>query len=159
MRVWIVLAVFVTFLGARENPFIPAVTQDADAQQVQTTTLSPADERAAEPSPGPDVVNVERPVEKIDFKTIRFDVRSDRISIVTKDKLKKHFMVKAPTRIILNFNSSGNFPTQRQTVGTAGVKEIRMGAHKGYYSVVIELEKMSDYKIVPAPDGYTLILR
>lgn len=158
MRVWIVLAMFVTLLGARENPFIPAVTQQDRGQDIRESPLPSADEGASKPSPGPDVVNVESPAEKVDFKTIRFDVRSDRIGIVTKDRLKKDFMVKLPTRIILNFASNGTFPTRRQAVSTAPFKEIRMGAHKGYYSVVIELKSMADYKIIPTSDGYSLVL-
>jgi len=160
MRIPILLFVLMTLMYARENPFLPGPPPQTPAAITapETETALPEPEET-QPIPGPDESSDEPVAEIVDFKMIRFDLTEKEVRIQTKDKLKKHFAVKNPTRIILNFVSSKGFQTQRKSVSTAPFREIRVGFHEGYYSVVIEVDGSAGYRIVPTENGYTLTLR
>ena len=157
MRVVTILLLFLSVLGARENPFVPGATDTANTARPAVPDMPVGPEEAKEQ------LSTEEPVsgtesENVDFGLIRFSVSGGEIRIETKDRLKEHFAIKKPTRLILNFASSADFPTRRQTLHSAPFREIRVGVHKGYYSVVIELDSPARYKMTPTDSGYTLTL-
>ncbi|MHC3993422.1 AMIN domain-containing protein [Thiomicrolovo sp. ZZH C-3] len=95
----------------------------------------------------------------VNFQQARFLFSEGKVRIESKDKLAKHFVIRKPTRIILDFEANADFPTRKRKVNVAPFKEIRMGMHPGYYRVVIELHKHADYSVEPSKYGYTLTLQ
>ena len=158
MRVLTILLLLFAALDARENPFAAGAPQTAESAKptVPDMAAGAAEERstagAVEESP------TGGESENIDFGAIRFFISGGEVQIETKDRLKQHFAIKNPTRIILNFASDTGFPTRRQAMHLSPFHEIRVGAHKGYYSVVIELDSPARYKMTPTETGYTLML-
>ncbi len=162
-RFTILLLLIFSFLQARENPFVPAAvpTEEAGISDVQTPVangmkpeshaLKRSEKSAKAKMSGakPEVVN---------FQHIRFLVQSDGIKIETKDKLIKDFAIANPTRFILDFKSEADFPTRSRSLNSAPFKALRMGVHKGFYRVVIELDGKSGYTITPYKYGYLLTL-
>jgi hypothetical protein len=156
MRVLIICLFLLISLQARENPFVPLTDgTDKGARPAAPDRGVPAEvgrtAASGEEAPAGET-------ETVDFGVIRFFVSGGEIQIETKDRLKQHFAIKHPTRFILNFSSTADFPTRKQTLKLAPFHEIRVGAHKGYYSVVIELDSPARYKMRPADGGYALTL-
>ena len=135
MRSLTLLFLFAVLLSARENPFVPI------GSEVQKHTEAQTDAQ---------VVN---------FQYIRFLFSEGRLRIETKDRLKKHYAIHNPTRIILDFEGKSDFPSRQRRVDPAPFHEIRMGGHEGYYRTVIELDTPSDYGIEPFEYGYILTLK
>lgn len=157
MRVLFFLALLMTVLIARENPFAPGARESVNApsQEAPETVDSVEEDESVEMKGEPTAVSES---ENYDFGVIKFFVSGGVIQVETKDKLKEHLAVKNPTRFVLNFLSDSEFPTRRQILKLAPYHEIRVGSHKGYYSVVIELDSPARYKITPFDNGYTLVL-
>ena len=155
MRGIILFLLLLTLLGARENPFVPGSAADDAPPPLSPGTIVAVDDPDQE-APGPDVTVTEAPYETVDFGNIRFVMGEKEIRVETKDRIKQHFTVKNPTRIILNFTGGGDFPTRRQALKLPPYREIRVGAHEGYYSAVIELDGAARYRFAPSKEGYTL---
>jgi len=95
----------------------------------------------------------------VSLKFVAFYLKKNRLKIVTKDKLLRNFLVVKPHRIVCDFKRDtdiGSF--------IKGLKEgslftkIRIGTHKGYYRVVIELDGYYSYKLEHVSGGYMITL-
>ncbi len=93
------------------------------------------------------------------LKFISFYVNKNELKIITKDKLLRNFLLVKPHRIVCDF--------RRQTDIGSFVKngykkslftKIRIGTHKGYYRVVIELDGYYSYKLNHIAGGYMITL-
>ena len=161
MRFAIALLLMFSFLYARENPFVPVETSVKDTEGSSAVIPSAGEKKVQAPIPSAEnsakVQTSESKPEIINFQHIRFLVQSERIRIETKDKLIKDFTIANPTRFILDFKSEADFPTRSRTLNTPPFKGLRMGVHKGFYRVVIELDGKSTYTITPYKYGYLLI--
>ena len=157
MRILAIFLLMLAALGARENPFVPGAPDAAGAARPAVPDMPAASEEMA-PSAAQEEPVIASESESVDFGVIRFYVSGGEVQIETKDRLKQHFAIKNPTRLILNFASDTDFPTRKQALVIAPFREIRVGAHKGYYSVVIELDTPVRYKVKTAENGYTLML-
>ena len=70
------------------------------------------------------------------------------LKIVTKDPLLRDFMLVEPHRIVLDFKRDADFLTKVKVIKEgAPFTTIRLGNHRGYYRVVIELDGQYRYEI------------
>jgi hypothetical protein len=75
--------------------------------------------------------------------------QSDKtIKIATDDPLLRHFMLVEPHRIVLDFKRDADFLSKSKLIEKGKpFTKIRLGNHKGYYRVVIELDGQYRYDI------------
>lgn len=90
---------------------------------------------------------------------IAFYVEKNRLKIVTKDKLLRNFLLAKPQRIVCDFKRNtdiGGFI--KSLYKKPFFTKIRVGTHKGYYRVVIELDGYYSYHLAHVPGGYMIKL-
>jgi len=141
--------ILLTFLGvtavsARDNPFLPPLSAPEPAVQ-ETEEANVTDAAGA--------------LQTVNFQQARFVFSEGKVRIESRDALKKHFVIRKPTRIILDFTADTDFPTRKRVLNVAPFSEIRLGTHPGYYRAVIELKSEADYTIEPYKYGYILTLQ
>lgn len=79
----------------------------------------------------------------------------NRIKIITKDKMIRNFLLTQPHRIVCDFKRDIDIRSYvKIPKGQHRVKKIRVGNHKGYYRVVIELDGHYRYTKTDAKEGY-----
>jgi hypothetical protein len=96
-------------------------------------------------------------IASLDFITFFGDKK--RVKILTKDKLLRNFLLVKPQRIVCDFKRDtdiGSF-IKKAYKGSLFTK-IKVGTHKGYYRVVIELDGYYAYKLSHIPGGYMITL-
>jgi len=87
------------------------------------------------------------------FRFISFYQSDKKLIIKTKDKLIRDFMLPSPHRIILDFKRNADFRSHIKSLKEAPFTKIRMGNHKGYYRVVVELDGQYHYRKVMTKTG------
>lgn len=80
-------------------------------------------------------------------KFLSFDVEKNKITIYTKDKTMRDFMVTNPYKIVLDFKSDLDFSTISKDIKFENVVKATLGNHDGYYRFVIELDGQYTYKL------------
>jgi len=158
MRVLTIFLLLLALLEARENPFTPGAPETANPARPAVPDMPAGPDGAKAQAAAEEEAAGSSESENVDFGVIRFFVSGGEVQIETKNRLKQHFAIKNPTRFILNFASNADFPTRKQVLHLAPFREIRVGAHEGHYSVVIELDSPVRYKITPREGGYSLML-
>jgi len=79
--------------------------------------------------------------------------------LVTKDKLLRNFLLTKPHRIVCDFEREIDIRSYEKTIPKQHrIKKIRLGNHKGYYRVVIELDGLYRYKKTKIKDAYLFTL-
>lgn len=102
-------------------------------------------------------VKKEQKFKKIaDYQFISFFTRGKKLQIMTDDKMIRSFMLLDPYRIVVDFKRDSDFRSYHETLKKSIFKSIRIGNHKGYYRVVIELD--GQYKYDFKKDGKSYIL-
>ena len=161
-----ILLSFIT-LSARENPFF----RPERSQQILEENLSGKavevfleEDRSTQLRTEKSIVSSERsieitPPEILNYKYVRILLTQNKIRLETKDKLIKAFIAENPKVIILNFARRVDFATKKHTCMTAPFYEVRLGAHKRYYSVVVELKSSHNYSVEKYSYGYELIIK
>jgi len=81
------------------------------------------------------------------------------LKIETKDKLIRNFLLVNPHRIVIDFKKDAHLKWMSKENEHNVFKKIRVGNHKGYYRVVVELDGFYQYKMQKAKDGYLFKLR
>lgn len=76
------------------------------------------------------------------------------LKVVTKDKMIRNFLLTKPHRIVCDFKRDIDIRSYEKYVKNSIVKRIRLGNHKGYYRVVIELDGYYRYKVKDSKQGY-----
>lgn len=155
---------------AEEAP-LPGTVDETEATDAYSPTVETEETDASSPTVETEEAAVTNTVEKtekaalqetrsekqiINFQNLRFIVTEDRILFENKDKLKKHFAMKAPPRIILDFESNRDYPTRSKALKFPPFQTLRLGKHKGFYRIVIELDEEPEYSIKPYKYGYVL---
>lgn len=95
----------------------------------------------------------------VSLKFISFYAAKNRLKIVTEDKMIRNFLLVKPHRIVCDFKGDtdiGSFI--QETYKEALFTKIRVGTHKGYYRVVIELDGYYTYKLHQIQNGYLITL-
>ncbi|OQX59130.1 MAG: hypothetical protein B5M52_04090 [Helicobacteraceae bacterium 4484_230] len=173
------LFLYVSFLDARENPFFPseadsgkvensAVKAAVTAAQVKNDQIIPniKDTETKEDQVGNNDKNTisardqnsseEKEQEIVNFQYIRIIVSENNIHIETKDNLIKAFIAEDPKVIILNFRHNVDFATRKHKFDISPFYEVRLGAHKKYYSFVVELNSPHAFSVDKSLYGYEL---
>ncbi|MBA1437601.1 MAG: AMIN domain-containing protein [Epsilonproteobacteria bacterium] len=95
-------------------------------------------------------------VAKLPF--ISFKVQQNRILLVTKDKMLRSFLLVRPHRIVSDFQRETDIRSYVKKIPKGSVAQVRVGTHKGYYRVVIELDGSYRYTYKKMKNGYLFTL-
>ena len=91
---------------------------------------------------------------------IKFYVAGKKLKIITNDKLLRHFLLVKPHRIVCDFKRETDIRSYVKNIKKPFLfKKIRVGTHKGYYRVVIELDGYYQYNVTTLHKGYFFTLR
>jgi len=80
------------------------------------------------------------------------------LKIMTDDKLIRNFILVSPHRIVADFEKDTNLKYMSKVNKHNAFSKIRVGNHKGYYRVVIELDGFYKYKMQKVSEGYLFTL-
>ncbi len=86
----------------------------------------------------------------------KISLHKNAIKIVTKDKMLKHFKLKSPNRIVIDFERFDVVEPFSKTIDAVRVKGLRVGHHDYFYRVSFKLNKSYNYKISKKPYGYLI---
>ena len=90
------------------------------------------------------------------LKFIKLYESSKSLKIVTKDKMLRNFLLTKPHRIVCDFKHQINIKSYERMLHQKGsiITKIRIGNHKGYYRLVIELDGYYRYRKTDIKNGY-----
>ena len=103
--------------------------------------------------------------EKFQIKTLNFPVfkmyiKNYKIFIKTKNTLIRNFFLAEPFRLVLDFKSGNlNFLTISKLIKHSFVKKVVLGAHSGFYRIVVYFDAKYTYKIKKDPEGILIELK
>ncbi|MDF1883010.1 AMIN domain-containing protein [Sulfurimonas sp. SAG-AH-194-C21] len=81
------------------------------------------------------------------------------LKIITKDKMLRNFLLTKPHRIVCDFARNIDIRSyEKKSKTNTRVTQVRIGNHKGYYRVVIELDGHYKYKLTNYKNGYYINL-
>lgn len=80
------------------------------------------------------------------------------LKLITTDKMLRNFLLVNPHRIVLDFKKSMDIKYYSKKNKKSIFKKIRIGDHKGYYRVVIELDGYYRYELKKLSKGYIIEL-
>lgn len=81
------------------------------------------------------------------------------LKIVTKDEMIRNFLLTNPHRVVIDFKKDTDINSYIKKDSKNIFKEIRIGNHKGYYRIVLELDGYYRYDIQKKSDGYHIELK
>lgn len=93
------------------------------------------------------------------FKYATFYSLGKELRVVTSDKLIRSFSLVSPHRIVLDFARVSHLKRYEKVTKETIFKKIRVGNHKDYYRVVIELDGYYKIDTQKTTDGYIVKLR
>ena len=135
-----------------QSPVTNETTTDEQTKQ--------ATAKKAAPKPLSVPPKIEPPLDSVSFMDfIKFDIFNSKIEIINQDRLIRDFIINKPDKIVMDFNKNSEFNTQTIKVHKGPLKKITIGAHKGYYRVVLFLDGNYHYGLRQSGNGYTLTLR
>jgi len=169
----------ISVLEARENPFFPieadfdkternSTRVTATAIQTEKDQIPPKIEDAGPKEDQADKKDInitvaadqnsslQKRTETVNFQYIRIIVSENNIRIETKDSLMKAFIAEDPKVIILNFRHDVDFATRKHKFDIEPFYEVRLGAHRKYYSFVVELNEPHAFDVEKSIYGYEL---
>ncbi len=141
-------------LAARDNPFLPALTENRTPLPLikhTKTVQEPVGTEVVKVKKAP--VQMETPVKRaqkrriLNYEKVRLVLTEHSVYIQTNDKMLKHFSIKNPPSIVIDFRSKADFSSKRETLSVGAVKKVEIGAHGDSYRVVLRLDKRHYYKI------------
>ncbi|QOP40309.1 AMIN domain-containing protein [Sulfurimonas marina] len=96
--------------------------------------------------------------EIVSLPFIKFKIYKNEIILVTKDKMLRKFLLVKPQRIVCDFKRETSIRSYVKKIHNEDVTQIKVGTHKGYYRVVIELDGNYRYKVTSEKNGYRFTL-
>lgn len=90
---------------------------------------------------------------------IKFKIYKNEIFLETKDKMLRNFLLVNPHRIVCDFKRETSIRSYTKKIKNEDVTQIKVGTHKGYYRVVIELDGSYRYNKVSNNEGYLFTLK
>ena len=133
----------------------PVTNETTTDEQTKQATAKKAAPKPLSVSP-----KIEPPLDSVSFMDfIKFDIFNSKIEIINQDRLIRDFIINKPDKIVMDFNKNSEFNTQTIKVYKGPLKKITIGAHKGYYRVVLFLDGNYHYGLRQSGNGYTLTLR
>jgi hypothetical protein len=88
----------------------------------------------------------------------KFYEKKKSFKILTSDKLIRNFLLADPHRIVIDFQKDATLKSFIKKNPKSIFKTIRVGNHKGYYRVVLELDGAYRYQMNIENDGYSFKL-
>ena len=99
-------------------------------------------------------------VQTLSFPVFKMYIKNYKIFIQTKDNIIRDFFLAQPFRLVLDFKSKNlDFLTISKTLKHLFVKKVVLGAHSGFYRIVIYFDAKYAYKIKKEPEGILIELR
>jgi len=96
----------------------------------------------------------------LNFPIFRMYIKNYKIFIKTKNILIRNFFLAEPFRLVLDFKSGNlNFLTISKLIKHLFVKKVVLGAHIGFYRIVIYFDTKYAYKIKKDPEGILIELK
>lgn len=95
----------------------------------------------------------------ISNSTLKFVVSAKSLKIETKSEVLRNFLLASPHRIVMDFKSETEVADFIKKEFDTIFKEIRIGNHKGYYRIVVELDGLYKYSFKNVADGYFIELK
>ncbi len=118
-------------------------------------------ELQSETSPDKEASNEEKATYKniLSIKHLSLFSSEKSLKLITSDKIIKDFLLANPQRIVIDFKRDTDIKSYAIKNPEDVFKKIRIGSHKGYYRVVVELKGRHRYKIEKISDGYLIELK
>ncbi len=92
-------------------------------------------------------------------KDFTFKTDNNMLTIFTKDTLIKHFDIKNPNKIVLDFNSKNSFPTKNININQGSFKSVKIGSHKNFYRASFLLNTTHKYTLQQSVNTITIKLK
>ena len=73
----------------------------------------------------------------LDYGFLKVALFDNRIEITTKDRLKKHFLITHPKKIVFDFYAKRGFASKKRKLHHPKFTELSLGAHKRFYRLAI----------------------
>lgn len=93
-------------------------------------------------------------VAKIKYASFHIDKKI--LKIFTQDKLMRNFLLAQPHRIVMDFACESSMRSYFKDIKNSVYTKVRIGNHKDYYRVVIELDGYYRYKLQKMDKGYVI---
>lgn len=93
-------------------------------------------------------------VAKIKYASFLIDKKI--LKVVTQDKLLRNFLLAQPHRIVMDFQRESSMRSYFKDIKGSVYTKVRIGNHKDYYRVVIELDGYYRYKLQKMDSGYII---
>ena len=92
------------------------------------------------------------------IKYITLSTMGKSLKLATSDEALRDFLLLNPHRIVIDFKKETDIKSYIKTIPQNVFKEVRIGNHKGYYRVVVELDGYYRYTLKKIPGGYLVEL-
>jgi len=92
------------------------------------------------------------------LKFISFDANAKTLKVSTKDAMLRDFLLVKPHRIVFDLKRDIDIRSYSKKFSQSIFTKIRIGNHKGYYRVVVELDGYYSYKLHHTNGQYTFEL-
>ncbi len=89
----------------------------------------------------------------------KLSVEGKSLKVTTKNEAVRNFLIANPHRIVIDFKSSAEVTSFVKKDFDKVFQEVRVGNHKNYYRVVIELDGFYKYNFKKVDDGYIVELK
>lgn len=123
----------------------------------ETTTPAPK-----EKEPSKTTTTTPTPTKKNDIQNgtgPKFSVEGKSLKLTTKNESIRNFLIANPHRIVIDFKSNSEVPSFVKKDFDKVFQEVRVGNHKDYYRVVVELDGFYKYEFKKVADGYIVELK
>lgn len=89
----------------------------------------------------------------------KLSVEGKSLKVTTKNEAIRNFLIANPHRIVIDFKSSAEVTSFVKKDFDKVFQEVRVGNHKNYYRVVVELDGFYKYNFKKVADGYVVELK
>ncbi|MDF1875702.1 AMIN domain-containing protein [Sulfurimonas sp. SAG-AH-194-I05] len=98
-------------------------------------------------------------LEVLQMQHSTFSIQNKTMKIQTKDKLLRYFLIAQPHRIVMDFKRDSTMQSYEKIIKDSVFDKIRIGNHKGYYRVVVELDGYYRFTLKKLSDGCLISLQ
>ncbi len=98
-------------------------------------------------------------LDEYDFANFKLFIKNKKFFIQTKDKLIRTFFLAEPFRLVLDFKKNVYFLTIQKIIKNSFIKKVAVGAHSGFYRIVIYFDAKYFYKIIKKDEGLLIELK
>ncbi|MDL0088793.1 AMIN domain-containing protein [Campylobacter gastrosuis] len=142
-----------------DAPILTQKSEQNNTEVVVKHVKTPINEQVKTAKKGD--LNIKLPLKSVKFMDfIRFDADKNRLNIITKDKIIRHFKHEKD-KIVVDFKGKPMFKTKDIELNTGEFSKVTLGWHKSFYRVVIKLKKPQKYELNALKDesGYEINLK